>query len=600
MVDMRNTHWVLAAAIGAALLLPSCGSGVGDAAPRIATIPVQTANGGTTFDLDLSVYVTDRENDPLIYVVDSGGGNFAGTTYTNTFATMGTYTVAFTVSGGGKSTQGSFVVNVTSGTFAAVREETTGLLLLDTDTEKFVRITANTSTASFATAFGDGKLVYHLAVGGQNHMWVFDPFTRSNTRIGDELVGSVDFRTATSTELMVFTATSGLDSNLYTWNPLNSLVREVSAADGEFDGNPMVNGSDLVFYERGNGGQRDIYYYDPDSDTSTAVSIHPTDERLQTVLANGAVVFSRVGGNGETDLFYFKQGTGTVEVGGDVSALDVLDKGWQGQGSGSQVVFSVSNGPNTELYEWNPAGGASTAIATLGTAAFEAVTDSDEVVWRDEVSGADHDLHLFDLTDSSTATILDSGDVLTFRAVTHDGTDSFVVFEDATNAARIYVYNTTSAVTTQINAGGAVDWTANLGNGDFVFSRGDGLAVAVFDLSALTTSFTANGTAVTFAGGGTADGDFLYTMTAAAQVDLSMFDASAPGAMVVSNTAGDDAFGAMTSAGEVLFTRTDAEGHDQLYLWDPVDTTTEQLTFNDAVGNGFDHRVLGTWSGTRL
>src|SRR5262245_37441365 len=87
-------------------LAAACGGGssVSNAAPRFTEVPLQSTAGGTLFTIDLANYIADREGATLTYAVTSGGGSFAGSSYSNTFDTMGEFTVGFTVSDGMKTT----------------------------------------------------------------------------------------------------------------------------------------------------------------------------------------------------------------------------------------------------------------------------------------------------------------------------------------------------------------------------------------------------------------------------------------------------------------------------------------------------------------
>ena len=74
------------------------------------------------------------------------------------------------------------------------------------------------------------------------------------------------------------------------------------------------------------------------------------------------------------DLFYFRVGTGLVEIGADVSALATRNKTFQVNDSNSKVVFTALNGSDEELYFWNPGNGQTTAIATgVNTTVFSEV-----------------------------------------------------------------------------------------------------------------------------------------------------------------------------------------------------------------------------------
>ena len=126
MVHRSKLSLVSVTALG--LIAAACGGGgtVSNASPRISSVPQQSVAGGTALTLDLADYTTDREGTTVTYAVTSGGGSFAGSTYSNTFDTMGTYTVAFTATDGDKTTTGSFEVRVTSADFAVVKQDDNG------------------------------------------------------------------------------------------------------------------------------------------------------------------------------------------------------------------------------------------------------------------------------------------------------------------------------------------------------------------------------------------------------------------------------------------------------------------------------------------
>ncbi|MCA8978204.1 MAG: hypothetical protein KDC98_25980, partial [Planctomycetes bacterium] len=181
-----------------ALVASACsgGSKVTNAAPRISNVPLQSTAGGSSFTLDLADYVADREGATLTFAVTAGGGSFTGSTYANMFDSMGTHTVAFTVSDGSKTSTGTFEVKVTSADLVVVKEDSNGLFLLDSGTNKQVRVTAASATPSFATGLGDGRLVYQI--GTPSQLWVFDPMTRRSERLGTDSAGAATYRAKTS------------------------------------------------------------------------------------------------------------------------------------------------------------------------------------------------------------------------------------------------------------------------------------------------------------------------------------------------------------------------------------------------------------------
>ncbi|HEX5053160.1 MAG TPA: hypothetical protein VFZ65_15400 [Planctomycetota bacterium] len=598
MVQRSTLPLSLLSAVG--LLAAACGgSNVSNASPRISEVPLQSTAGGTMFSLDVGAYVADREGATLTYAVAAGGGSFTGSNYSNMFETMGEYIVEFTVSDGDKTAAGSFGVRVTSGKFAVVREDASGLLLLDSATNAFVRVTGASVTPSFAAGLSDGRLVYQLAGPAGQQLWIFDPLKRLATRIAESATGDVVYRAKTSDNKIAYTAGTSGNATLFFYNPVSGLSREI--AQGTLSTLTVaVNVDDLVFYEVGSGGPADVRYYDPAVDESFAVGSAPTDEQILAVLPNGACVFSRIGGGGETDLFSYRVATGLVEIGSDMAALDTRNKVYHAFGTASQVVFSAQNGADNELFAWNLATGQTTAIATGNYDIFAAIGSGNEVVYQRVVSGTEVDAFFYDLDSGTTATVRDGADLSVVRGVTSDGTTSWAFVQPSGTPSSMLAVSLVGTPATQTFAAGA-EITSTLGvlaNGDVVAGRVDGTALSVFDVSAGTWAAPIVGTGLAFAGPGIDDGDFVYTLTASSQTDLSMWDASASTSVVVSDTAGDDTFAARTLDGTILFTRVvTGNTNTDLVVWNG--TAATRLTDVDSAGLTHDHTVLGTYSGSR-
>ena len=132
MINSSNIRISLLAATVLAATSCSDGRSVTNASPRITDIPQQATVGGSTFSIDLSDYVSDRESTVLTYTVVAGGGSFTDSTYSNMFDTIGEYDVEFEVTDGPKSEYGTFTVQVTSANLVPVSEDGSSLLLLDT------------------------------------------------------------------------------------------------------------------------------------------------------------------------------------------------------------------------------------------------------------------------------------------------------------------------------------------------------------------------------------------------------------------------------------------------------------------------------------
>lgn len=583
-----------------ALLAASCGQGgnVSNAAPRISAVPQQYAPGGSVFALDLDGYVTDREGSTLTYAVTSPEGSFTGSTFSATFPTMGDFTVAFTVSDGEKTSNGSFVVRVTSANLAVVREDNSGLLLLDSATNAFVRVTGASVPPTLAAGLADGRLVYQLAGPTGLQLWIFDPLTRINTRVAGSATGDVTYRARTSDGHLVYTTGPAGNMTLSYYNPVTGVSREIAqGALGTLT--VAVNVDDLVFYEVGNGGQADVYYYDPSDDTSFAVGTAATDEQIQAVLPNGAVVFTRIGAGGESDLYYFKVSTGLVEIGNDQPLLDTRSKTFDAFGTASQVVFSATDGVNVEIYSWNPAIGQTTPIATGAVDVFAAIGAGNEVVYQDIISGTEEDAFFYDLDDATTGTVRDAADISSVLGVTTDGTTSWAIVRGSGATSSMLAVSLVAApVTATWTAGGTVATSfGRLLNGDVVAQRDDGTGLNVFDVSAGTWGTAITGTGLAFGGDGLDAGDFVYSVSVGSQTDLLMWDASAAAPVVVSSAAGNDSYAMRTDNGTILFTRVvTGNTNTDLFVWDGALAT--RLTDQEA-GLWHNHTVLGKYSGAR-
>lgn len=598
MVPRSKLSTLMLAAV--ATTIAACGSGSGNnAAPRVTSVPLQSTTGDSAFSLDLGDYVADREAATLTYSVASGGGSFAGSVYTNTFDTMGEHTVEFSVTDGVKVTTGSFVVRVTEANFAVVGEDTSGLLLLDTRTNEFVRVAAAAASPTFAAGMGDGRLVYQTTGGAGSRLWVFDPLTRTTAQVDADEPAAVTERAVTSDNSILYAAGTSADNALRIYNPRTGVTRQLSR-NVVPSVTVLVNDAGLVFYEVAVNGQDDIYGYEPATDDSFAVGTAPTAEALLAVLPNGGIVFSRVGGSGETDLFYYRVSTGLVEIGLGVTGLDTRNKTYCGYGTGNQVVFSALNGTDEELYFWNPANGQTTAIATGANHAFVAIGAGNEVVYNTVVSSTEKDASFYDLDNATTAVVRNGSDVSLVLGVSGDGTTNYAfVRPSGTTSSVLAVSLVASPATATWAAGSAVATTLGvLANGDVVAQRASGAGIDLFDVSAGTWATPITGTGLAFAGQGLANDDFVYTVTVSGQTDLSMWDASAGNSVVVSDTTGNDVWRATTLDGTVLFTRVVAGNTNaDLFVWDG--STSTRLTAADGAGLLHDHTVLGSYTGAR-
>lgn len=587
--------------LAAGLLLTACGgSNVSNASPRIGEVPQQSTTGSAAFNLDLAQYVSDREASALTYSVASGGGSFTGSVYSNTFPTMGEYEVAFTVTDGQKTSGSTFKVAVVAANFAAVKEDASGLLLLDTRSGNLQRVTSAATAPTFVTGLASGRLVHAKQGAAGDQLHVYDPFTRTNMQLSANAAGDVVYEAKTSDDRVVYSVAGSGRSTLHLFNPRTGLDRAI-AEGASIDA--VVNAQDLVYYEVGVDGQTDVYAYDVAVDQATVVAAGATAEQIVGLLPNGAVVIGRVGSGGESDLFYWKRDVGLIEIGADLPSIASTNKVFNAAGTASQVVFTAASGLVSEIHAWNPANGQTTNLsAIVGAGAFDvfvAIGVGNEVVWNRFVSVTEVDAYFHDLDAATTATVRNAGDISQVLGVSGDGTTRWAFVRPTGTTSSVLAVSLVAVPVTQTwAAGGEANATIGiLANGDVVAQRADGAALNVFDVSAGTWGTAITGNGLAFAGDGLEAGDFVYSLTASGQTDLSMWDASAIASVVVSDAVGNEEFETLTANATILFTRATGTGTADLFSWNGSEAT--RLTNADEAGQLHDHSVLGKYAGSR-
>lgn len=578
--------------VATCLCVAACGGGsnVSNASPRITEVPQQATLGGSTFSIDLADYVTDREGASLTYSVQSGGGSFAGSTYSNTFDTIGTWTVAFQVTDGQKTESGSFVVEVTSANLVVVDEDGSDLLLLDTCTGSFRRIASAMPQPAFVTSFGTRYLIYRRGV--LDDIYVVDTFSGENELIASAVEGPATYRSVTASGLVIYSTGTAPDQKLWSYDPVTGLARDF-AEGGLSTLTVAVSSADLVFYEAATSGQADVYYYDPSADESVVVGDDAADEQIQTVLPNGGVVFTRIGSGGETDLYYYKVGTGLLEIGSDNTALASREKAFATSDSNSKVVFTAVNGSNAELFVWNPSNSQTTAIATGIDTQVAAIGAGNELVYYDKQSSTEWDAYFYDLDDGTSATVRDDSDKSLVGEVSGDGSTNWAFVHPTGSSSKRHAVSLVASPTTKTwNSSTSNVLGGVLDNGDYVAQRNNGTAISVFDVSAGSWGSEITGTGLAFGGDGLAAGDFVYQLEVSGQQDLKMWDASAASSVVVSDTTGDDSYELLTLDDTILFTRkVGGNTTADLFSWDGTSTT--QLTAADSEGVFHDYSTAG-------
>jgi len=593
---MRHlTNCAVATATTLVLLSTGCGKGDGNASPRVSNVPLQlTAGGGDVFTLDLSSFVRDPEGGALSYAVVSGGGSFAGSVFSHQFESLGTYTVQFSVTDpAGGSSLGDFDVKVRTANLAVIPAGD-DLSLLDTDTEQFIPVTVSAGFVdTFRATLSRGHVIYERTNGSQR-LFVFDTNTRATSALGNSATEDTRYAAQTPDHRVIYTraaTATPTDTDLHIWDSRFGVSQEISAAVGVPDGNPMVTSGGLVYYE--SGAPANVYRFDPVLSASTAVTASATDNTLRAVLADDSVVYSRVGGGGELDLFHYTVAGGEVEIGLDLGAT-VLDqtRSYRASTSSNQVVFEVTGATDLDVYVFDPVSGVSTAVATTASAddVVVGVTALDEVVIETAVSPTNRDVYLFTDGASPLRAVAATADNEVFEASLSSG--DLVVRVESAGGDTLSLYDTSgSAASALAPAGSSFDQV--LENDNVVYTTA--ADVFVVNTTGAPAPIGVGGAGAVFAGeaGG---GDFVVQTTAAAQLDLVLWDESAGAAVTVSSVVGDDAFGVALDDGDLLFLREDpVKATTDLFLWSSTTLAEKQLT-----DTTIDHAVSATFSATSI
>lgn len=586
------------------LTLCACGgSSTGNTAPRFATIPQQSTASGTAVSLDVSTYVTNKEGDTLTYEVVSGGGAFAGSTYSNTFDTLGAYSVVVKVTDAtGKNTTGTITVKVTSANLMAY-DETEGavpsLHVVDTDTRHTARFASGGDAVTFKAALPQGQVVYEKSVGGQYDLYVWDAYEKTTTTLGADSAKDERYVAKTSDGKVVFTVADGSDTDLYLWNPATGMTRTISNTAGQVDENAVVTADDLIFYESGSGGQRDVYYYDYANDVSEPVATGSTTERILQAFSSGAVLLSRVGGGGETDLLWFKVATGLVEIaGGTTSGFADHTKTFRAMDDNGHVYFEARLGSSLSLLGWDSATGDLRTIAqvtspgsiTFGQAAGVYAT------YGSDPSGTTYDAYRYSWTSNTSTTVANSSDSEVPTYLRPTGQVFYLRYVSSTDVD-VWYWNGTSGTS-----------IASAGSGAYSILKGwsDGRIVLGYDYSSVTGSplgFYDAGTGIAtpitasnalFCAAGVATGDFVMQQGTGTSADLYYWTGSTTALTTVSATAsvGDLHVGTDTS-GNVLFRKSDGTT-ESLNFW--VKATGNVVALSGTAGT---HSTATAFSATR-
>ncbi len=580
---------VLTLALSGMVAFSSCNNAGGAKAPRLSTIPLQSVSGGSTFTLDLSTYVED-DTATATYAVTSGGGSFSGSVYSNSFETLGTYTVDFKVTDfRGKVTTGSFQVKVTSAVLAIVKEGS-GVSYYDVQGGKLMTVFQDDGrTKTYKAALSDGCSIFEVTDASQTDLYLWDPSEKILNAISADSTNNETYLGKTSKKQIIFQKGSSPSRSLHLYDPDNEGTTDFTASSGETrdEKDAVVDSADVIYFESAKNGLADIYSYTPSTSKVVAISTHARDEDIVAVLPNDALLFRRKGDGGEWDLFYYKSGIGVVEVGADLDGSSPFteSKTYKGRTTNSKVIFETSDGSDIDLYIWDPATGQTTAIATSSVdETFLAVGATNLVIYKIATSSSNGDLSYFDPSAGSSTQVASSSDDEVYNGSLSNG-DLIYTRDTGGNGKDLYVYDVSGSSATAFPSATSTStdyvFAKVLSNDKVVYTISTGIYLYNPSAGTTTNITTASGTE-TYAGE-TSGGDFVISLDDGSQTDLYLWDESASSAVAISTTAGNDTFQSGTSTGQILFSRVaSGSSTSELYVWNPSDLSESKITSNSA------------------
>ena len=513
----------------AALLLPffSCSGSSGHGGPPvISTIPLQYGSSGFEVSLDLGSYIADPDTaDSTLTLTEtsSWGGTFSGTTYTNTFDTMGTYEVTFkAVDPGGKYSTGSFQVQLNKGVLF-VYHVSNDLRYVDGGTGYVKDFSGNDGYAeTWSGTLSDGKIVFKRTVGSQDDLYVYDPVTGVLETVAADSTETETYAGGTSYGAILYSKGPAGSRDLYLYDPSTDQTTTVS--DNTLDDlNPNVGSGDDVYFERASAtGQKDIWHYDTGTGELKNVTASTYDEGIDRTLPNGNLVYWRLNVNGTKDLYYYTTGGNsyTICAGSEEDAV-------VGNTSSSHVLYTKGG---AGLYVFNVSTMASSTIESSGTVTYKTSMGSGDYVIY-ELSGA---LYAYRISTGTKTTV--AAATAGYQGKLSD--DATLVYSRS-NDLFTYVLSTGTAVNISNTSGVSSSFDAVLSNDDIVFTESGALKYWDYSASSKVDVSTSGGTE-TYKGdmGG---GKFCFA-TSGGSGDLYIWDTEAGSAATVSNDAAADTY----------------------------------------------------------
>ncbi len=531
-----------------ALLLPSyscSGSGGHGGPPVISTIPLQYGSSGFEVSVDLGSYIADPDTaDSTLTLTEtsSWGGSFSGTTYTNTFDTMGTYEVTFkAVDPDGHSSTGSFNVRLNKGVLF-VYHVSNDLRYVDGGTGYVKDFSGNDGyTEAWQGTLSDGKIVFKRTVGSQDDLYVYDPITGDLKTVADDSEEDETYVGGTSYGAVLYSKGSAGSRDLYLYDPSTGQTTTVS--DNSLDDlNAHVGSGDDIYFERASStGQKDIWHYDTGSGELKAVSTDSHDEGIDRTLPNGNLVYWRLNVNGTKDLYYYTTSgdSYTICAGSEEDAV-------AGNTSSSHVLYTKDG---AGLYVFNVSTMASASIETSGTVTYKTSMGSGDYVIY-ELSG---NLYAYRISTGTKTTVASSA--------SYEGklSDDATLVYSASNDLYTYSLSSGTAVNISSTSGTASSFDAVLSNDDIVFTESG--ALKYWDTSAATKKDVSTSDGTETYKGDMGGGKFCFATTGGSG-NLYIWDTEAGSATTVSDDTAADTY---LSCGHVSRTvttvTTDSSAH---------------------------------------
>ncbi len=578
----RNALTGLAVALAGLLIPAACSPDAGFRTPGVTEIPPLSSSTGMPGKIDLSQYVTDTNTESLTYEILSGGGAMTGSVYEQVFSGMGSHTIRFRVTNAhGKSAEASFSFEVRADDIAIIQSGN-GLDILDLKTQMVHSIATNGAEPNiYRDRLPNGHLVYERQGSSGHALFVHDPQSQEAVQLGGQSGVDNRYENHTSDNRVLFTDGTAIETGLYIRNLVTQENKTIALSPGAHHRNAFVTSEDNVYFERDNGADSDIYFYQLGQSWPSAIYTSSQDETILAVLPDNSVIFSTAGTKGETDIKHARPGEDSFTIGGDLAAsVQDEDMAYLGHDDSGLVIFQ-SQSASKDLHFWNPLTRLSETIATSSAdEMFEALTGDGRVVYRVETSPTNHDLKIYNRSTVTTSDVAITSNNEIYQECL--GAAGVVYLTETATGRDIYHYNITTNTSTVIAATGNDDYALAkaLGNGKVVYTQ-SGATGGLYLYDPANPSPVVVAPAGRSFAGEVGTSDFAYHVQISAQTDLILWDDSEQKSVTISDASGNETFRIALDDGRTLFTRiVSGKTTADLFAWNA--DTLEVVRITDA------------------